>query len=248
MWLGGLVMLAALTPGMVAAEPRPDVRYQDGRLSVHVNDVPLDNLLDVVREETGLAFRGEVRDWRKVNKQFEGVPLPEALGRILGRQNFILRYGADGQPKVVELQGMPQVPSTASRNKQKQRQNVLQLLATAPPVPLSPVLHQALRTGTARPTQLLMAGAQQNAQGVRMEARRAFLSAVEANRPLRDALVAADPAAVAPLLRSLPAERVDESLADLARRGGDPKLRGFFLRLRTHLQQERAARAARTRG
>jgi hypothetical protein len=94
----------------------------------------------------------------------------------------------------------------------------------------------------------LLAGVQQSAQSVRAEARRAFLSAVETNPRLRDTFVGADPATLAPLLRSLPAERVDESLADLGRRGGDPRLRGFFLRLRSHLQQERAARSAGTRG
>ncbi len=247
MGLGGLLLLAALVPAAAPAEQPLDVRYDDGRLTVRIESAPLDRVLEAVGAETGIEFRGELRDWREVNKRFDAVPLPEALGRLLGRQNFILRYDAAGEPALVELRGAPQ-PRSAARVAGTPPANVGRLLTTAPPVPLPPVLRDALRTETARPTRLFLAGVREGTEAVRVAARRAFLDAVEANRPLRDALGRADPAALVPLIRSLPADRVDELLADLGRRSRDPVLRGFFLRTRTHLQQERAARAAEPRG
>lgn len=239
MWRLRLALLAFLTPSAGAAAP-PDVHYEAGRLSVHVDDVPLERVVERVREETGLEFRGELLDWREVNKQFDAIPLPEALDRILGRQNFILRYGADGRPSVVQLQGLPQ-PRETRRAGIPPARNVLHLLAAAPPVALSPQLRQALRADTARPMQLFLLGVQHATAGVRTEARQAFLRALEASRPTRDALVGADTAALIPLVRSLPAERVDESLADLGRRSGDPMLRRFFGRMRSDYRHDRAA-------
>ncbi len=236
---GVLALLAALIPVAMATEAPTDVRYADGRLSLHVEGAPLEQVIESIRQATGLEFRGELRDWRAVHKHFEAVPLAEALDRILGNQNFILRYAANGHPTAVELQGLALPRGKPSRS--QPQAEVLRLLSTAPPVPLSGSLRAALRTGTARPAQLLLAGVNQPQASVREEARKAFLNAVSANRPLRDALVRADAKALVPLVRPLPADRAEELLADLGRRSGDPVLRGFFLRLRARLRKANTA-------
>ena len=179
-----------------------------------------------------------------MTKRFDGVPLPEALDRILGRQNFAVRYDADGHPVVVELYGTP-LPRVTTNAGRATVANFLALLGKAPPVALSPALRQALRTPTARPAQLMAAVRQADA-AVRIEARRAFLSAVEGNAALSATLSRADPNSITPLVRSLPADRADELFSDLGLRSRDPVLRGLFLRTKRALQQERAAQSARS--
>ncbi len=243
-----VALLALLAAPAGAADIPATMRYEDGRLTVRLEGVPLDRVVEMLGSETGVEFRGELLDWRDVTKRFDGVPLPEALDRLLGRQNFILRYGADGRPRVVELQGLSQPRPVAKAGAKQPQPNALTLLKAAPPVPLSPVLRGALRVDTARPTRLLRAALHEPDAAVRLEAGRAFLASVESNALVRAALARADPASLTPLVRSAPPERVDALLADLGRRSHDPLLRGLFGRTRTQLQQERASRTAGSRG
>jgi hypothetical protein len=242
-----IVMLALLVAVAGAAEPSPLMRYDDGRLTVRLEAVPLDRVVEMLKTETGIEVHGELGDWREVTKRFDEVPLPEALDRLLGRQNFVLWYGADGRPASVELAGVPQAPRPSTPGKKGARSpNVFSALAAAPAVPLSPSLRGAMRMNAARPNQLLRAALRQADEGIRLEAGRAFLTAVESSPDLRRALSGAQPASLLPFLR--PPERADALLADLSRRSRDPVLRGLFSRTRAKLQQERAARTAGSRG
>ena len=248
MRLGALVMLAVLATRALATDPAGVMRYEDGLLTVRLEHVPLDLVVERLEQETGVRFHGELLDWREVTKRFDAVPLAEALDRILGRQNFILRYDAAGHPASVELGGLPQPRQSPKTRPTASPANVLQLLGTAPAVTVTPALRDALHTNTASLTQLFLAALQQTDAGVRAEARRTFLNAVESNRGLRDALSRADPKSIVPLVRSLPVERADALLLDFSRGSADPVLRGFFLRTRTQLQQDRAVRSGQSRG
>ena len=133
--------------------------------------VPLDVVVDKLQVTTGVKFRGEwLRDWREVTKRFDGVPLPEALDRILGRQNLAVRYDADGIPSSSSCTGR-RCRGSRPRLGKRTAANFLALLGKAPPVALSPALRQTLRTPTARPAQLFMAAVHQADAAVRVEAR-----------------------------------------------------------------------------
>src|SRR5437899_1912259 len=56
----------------------------------------------------------QVRDPHAVSAEFEGVPLAEALHRLLGDQNFALVYGNQGRLKSVRLLGGPQTAAAAA--------------------------------------------------------------------------------------------------------------------------------------
>jgi hypothetical protein len=244
-----IAMLALLVAVAGAADPTPLMRYDDGRLTVRLEGVPLDRVVEMLEAETGVEVHGELGDWRDVTKRFDAVPLPEALDRLLGRQNFVLRYGADGQAVRVDLTGVPQAPLPATAKKPRApAPNVFSAFATAPAVPLSPALRGAMRMSVARPNQLLRAALRQADEGIRLEAGRTFLTAVESSPDLKKALSGAQPASLLPFLRTAQSERADALLADLSRRSRDPVLRGLFSRTRTQLQQEHAVRTAGSRG
>src|SRR5207249_3023226 len=44
---------------------------------------------------------------RDVTRQFDRVPLADALVRLLGEQNFTLRYGSEGKLRKISLLGEP---------------------------------------------------------------------------------------------------------------------------------------------
>jgi hypothetical protein len=100
---------------------------------VRIEQVPLDFVVARLEQEIGIKFHGELLDWRQVTKSFDSVPLDEALDRILGRQNFALRYDAAGHPESVELCGLPKPRQTAKARTATSGANVLKVLGTAPP-------------------------------------------------------------------------------------------------------------------
>jgi hypothetical protein len=243
-----LIVLLLLAGRARAADTPLAMRYENGLLTVHLEHVPLDVVVAQLEQQTGIHFQGELLDWREVTKQFDSVPIAEALDRILGRQNFILRYDGDGRPASVELCGLPQPRQTSKTRKTASSANVLQLLGAAPPVTVSPALRAALHTSTVSLARLFLASLQQTDADVRAEARRSFLAAVEGNRPLRDSLSRADVKSIVPLVRSMPAERADALLLDLSQGSKDPMLRAFFARSRAQVQQDRVGKPGQTHG
>ena len=248
MRVGVLIVLLVLAVQARATDSPLAMRYEDGRLTVQLEHAPLDVVVAQLEQETGIRFHGELLDWREVTKRFDSVPIAEALDRILGRQNFILRYDGGGRPVSVELCGLPQPRQTSNTRTMASPANVMQLLGTAPPVTVTPALRAALHTSTASLAQLFLASLQQTDADVRAEARRSFLAAVEGNRALRDAFSRADAKSVVPLVRSLPAERADALLLDLSQGSRDPVLRAFFARSRAQVQQDRVGKPGQTHG
>jgi len=97
-----------LSAGPVAArEPTCVVAYDAGRLTVHAERVPLADVVREIGRQSGAEIVGEVRKPRDVSRQFDRVPLVDALVRLLGEQNFTLRYGSEGKLRTISLLGEP---------------------------------------------------------------------------------------------------------------------------------------------
>jgi hypothetical protein len=72
--------------------------------------VPVADAIQQIATATGGELRGGVRQPRVVTLELHAVPLEEALGRLLGQQNFTVRYGEGGRVKTIALEGGPEAP------------------------------------------------------------------------------------------------------------------------------------------
>ncbi len=77
------------------------VAYDDGRLTLHAEKVPLADVVREIGRQSGAEIVGKVRKPREVTRQFDEVPLFDALVRLLGEQNFTLRYGSEGKLRTI---------------------------------------------------------------------------------------------------------------------------------------------------
>ena len=84
------------------------VLYRQDALTVHLVKAPLAWVVEEIGRQTGADIRGELREQREVSADFEASPLPEALHRLLGEQNFALVYGREGRLRALKLLGGPQ--------------------------------------------------------------------------------------------------------------------------------------------
>jgi hypothetical protein len=100
--------------GAGAGSPRQILDYNDDRLTVHVQEVPLTEVVTEIARQSGADLRGQVCRPRDVSTAFEAEPLAAALERLLGEQNFTLRYGQDGQLRVIQLLGQPEARAASS--------------------------------------------------------------------------------------------------------------------------------------
>lgn len=218
----------------------PLVRYAGGRLSVQLTQVPLDQVMAAVARETGTVVQGELLDLRAVSKRFEDVPLDRALRRLLGRQNFILWYDADGRPIRIELLGLPEPPPTKKRPA-KPPPTLTTVIGREAPVPLPPSLQSVLGKPRIGLFPLLAAALRQPDAAVRRQARRIVLDAFEQRASLREALKRTTPDQLAGLLRRWPPANVDELLREMSMRTRDPGVRGLALQTMFALRPLRAA-------
>jgi hypothetical protein len=215
---------AVLTAVAVAAEAdvtAPEVRWSDGRLSVRIESVPLDDVLAAVARETGLEIFGEPLDRREVNKRFDALPLSEALVRLVGRQNFVLRFGAGGEPDRLELLGVPQAPQKPARVRGVQ---ALKLLLKHGAVPVPPNAARALGGSSLRLHHLLR-GLRHANPLVRSESATAILRAIESDAELLAAFRAIEPSQLAQLLGSQTGGHANEVATTFYRSARDPLLR-----------------------
>lgn len=243
MRLAVTIVALVLLAGPVAADEPLQLRYEDDRLTVRLQRVPLDQVMAAIVAATGLELRGELQDWREVSKEFEALPLGEALDRLLGRQNFALRYDRDGQPRTLRLYGLSQPRAPAPKTRTSPR-TLMHAFNAAPAVSLPPRLRDVLRTPQARPARLLGVAARQGDPAVRAEARAVLVQTVNANAALRKALAEATDDGIVATARSWPSGARSELLLQLAREVSDPTVRGMFLRAHLELIRERTARGA----
>lgn len=86
------------------------VTWANDTLSLRVDKMPVADLLQQITKQTGAELKGRPVTDREISLQFDGLSLEESLHRILGSQNFTLRFAANGSPSVIELLGGPEAP------------------------------------------------------------------------------------------------------------------------------------------
>jgi hypothetical protein len=214
--LAGLLGARAL----IAADERV-IQYGKDKLTVRVANVPASEVLEEIGRQSGARVRGELRTPLDVTAEFEAVPLPEALYRILGDQNFALVYGDEGRLKAIRLLAAPQGPATAMVGTattlppmEAAPISLAELFERHEPVLVSGRLAEAVGTSGASLQQLFEVGTRNEDAELRGEALQAFLSAVENDAPLRGAVVGQlrtlDDAALTSLLRRAAGEHAEE--------------------------------------
>lgn len=109
-----LLVLGASAPAW-SAESQAEVRYADGRLTVHVDHMPVGDVLRRIADATGAALRGDAPAG-DVTLAVDNVPITVALDTMLGKHSFMLTYGAKGALRSIELlgAGVPMAPMPAA--------------------------------------------------------------------------------------------------------------------------------------
>jgi len=247
-WLAAAVVLV-LAADVCAAElaraddvSAPSVRYHDGRLSAHIEGLPLDDVLRAVSAETGLRFDGIPLDERDVFKRFDDVPLAEALRRLIGRQNFTLVYGAGGQPERVRLLGVPALPVPRG-SKAPPPASFQVVLARQPPVAISD--HLAAALGAVHgplPLIRVLQGLRLDDATIRGEAVGTFLHALQTTPALLTSFLALDDSRVATLARAWGGAHAADALSLLATRAWHVGVRGLATKGLAHLRPAHSPR------
>jgi hypothetical protein len=194
------------------------IRYQNDVLTVRLRNVPIDEILRDVAQQSGAEVRGQVRERRDVTAEFEAVPLSEALSRLLGDQAFALVYASGGRLKAVRLLGSDGVSVKATPVVLGERPPfpgpLPGLIDRHEAVPVTGAVAEALQSDFATLRQLLDLSLHHADATVRAEAVRTGLAAVEADRALYVAVVAeldhVDSDVLAKLLLSSANEHAEE--------------------------------------
>jgi hypothetical protein len=235
----GLLCLAAPAGGeespVPAARPAPVVTYRDDRLSVQAEDIPLADLLRDVGRASGSVVRGEPAPAPPVSARFDGVPMQEALTRLLGEQSFTLTYDEGGKLKTIDLRGGPQAakprpaeppPSTPagwppSEAVQKATETVDAWTRSEERYPISGRLAQHLKAKDATFAQLAETAVTAEDRRVRTHALRAALRVLEGETEVRnaflDTLDSVDDAFLVNYCRFFMKDRAEEFLSTMAR-------------------------------
>jgi hypothetical protein len=86
------------------------VRWEHERVTARFAGTPVAEAVQAVAAATGGELRGTVLASRDVTIALDAVPLDEALHRLIGAQNFTVRYGDSGRVKTIVLQGGESAP------------------------------------------------------------------------------------------------------------------------------------------
>jgi hypothetical protein len=195
------------------------VRFQDDVLTVRLRNVPITDVLQDLAAQSGAEVRGQVREAREVTATFDAVPLPEALGRLLGDQAFALVYGSGGRLKTVRLLGSDGVSIRASAptppGERPPFPGLLpRLIERHAAVQVTGTVAEALHSNFANLRQLLDLSLHHADATVRAEAMHTGLATVEADHDLYLAVVEeldhTDSEVVASMLRAAAGEHADE--------------------------------------
>lgn len=219
------------------------VQLKGDRLTVRVSGTPLSVVLQEVVAPSNGEIRGSVKEPRDVTVDFENVPLRDGLTRLLGDQNFVITYRQNGTLRALTLLGGPQEPvaptavmkATAHGTPQAPVQTAAELLERNVPVPAGSRLAQFVGQQSASLQQLLDITLRQEDRGLRQEALRAGLVAIDTQQDLRAAVVKAmseaDEGALESMFRSLARDRAHEIASQVAALSKTPEIRTRGLRL-----------------
>jgi hypothetical protein len=226
-WLAPiLVLLLARAPAPCADAPERVVKYADDTLTVRLVNAPVGEVLDEIGRQTGAEIQGHLAEVREVSADFDAEPLPEALHRLLGNQNFALIYGERGL-KAVKLLGQARItsstvplarplPGTTIPPQPSAQEPLYSYLDMSVPLPPgSPLTHVLPNPTTIR--QLAEVGLRSDDAAVRRDAVRVALRAMDTNPQLKeavtDALVGTDDVTLSGLLSGTAGAHTEEILA-----------------------------------
>ena len=206
--------------GIASADERV-IQYAKDALTVHLTNVPVAEVLDEIARQSGADIRGQVRSDRAVTAQFDAVPLPEGLHRVLGDQNFALVYGEAGKLKSIRLLGgTPGETAAAAPSPVTAVQppssspGLANLVANHAPVPVSGRLAQAVGGPNATLQQLFEIGTRNEDSSLRSEAIRTMVSTLETDPALRAATIGElgtiDDGGLSAILRGAAGEHAEE--------------------------------------
>lgn len=83
-----------------AAAP-PTVSVRNDKVTLKADDVEVETVVAAIAKEAGATVQGTASK-RRVTMEIDGIPMKEALQRVLGEQNFTLTYAHDSL-KVIQL-------------------------------------------------------------------------------------------------------------------------------------------------
>ncbi len=246
--VAGLVVLGCIARATAAQEPESRIAYRNDRLSVTVTATPLAEVLAEIQRVTGAAVGGEAVAAREVTMQFDDLALAEGLQRLLGEQNFTIRYGERGRVAAIELKGRPEEPrtpapalTTATTGPPPTAVSLPRRFLRHRPVPVPERLAEVLGSDTATFEQLFDAATTAEDGVVRAQAMMVTLSALERERALRRTLTRSlrgkDDTGLGPFLHSRGALEMLEFFAAHSREPGLQK------KASVRLQQLRSDRA-----
>lgn len=218
-----VVVALAIVSGAGAADERV-IKYAHDALTVRVTKVPAGEVLDEVLRQAGAERRGELRNTGDITAEFEDVPLPEALHRLLGDQNFALVYTYDDRLRTVRLLGGPLGPQAPGARPaaaaapappgRPQPTDLTSLVAGHAPVPITGHLQEAVGSPQAGLAQLIQLAVHNDDATVRSEAMRTVVSTLEQDPATRAAIVeqlnATDDVQLTAMLRGAAGERAEE--------------------------------------
>jgi len=194
-----VVLALAGLLGALGAKAERLIRYQNDALTVRLTNVPVAEVLDELRRQTGAEIRGQPHTPGAVSAEFEAVPLGEALHRLLGDQNFALVFADNGRLKALRLLGEAEglaaappsgaAPPAPATPPQVAAADLATLLARHAPVPVAGRLAPLLGASSASFAQLVDLTLHQDDADVRAEALTTAVSTLEMDPTLLAAVV-----------------------------------------------------------
>ena len=235
-----------------AAAPDRVIRYENDALTVRLAGVPVTDVLSELERQTGASVRGSLIDPREVTAEFKAVPLPQALARLLGDQNFALVYGEGGRLRVVTLLPGAKVagrPALTTTSTLVQGANMMsleefaELIESQPPVRCDGVLADALGP-TATYRQLFDTALSHADASVRMTAVGVAIRSIEGQPDLRAKLVGTasglDADRLSQLIESAAGNRAQEFASNVTAQTRATEVRAKFSTALHHLRRRGA--------
>jgi hypothetical protein len=243
-----LSLLAAILPGHPAGAadgpPPKTIALKGDKLTVKVNAVPLDEVLQAVVAPSQGEIRGSVKQPHDVSIEFEDVPLQDGLGRLLGDQNFVLTFRENGSLRTLTLLGGAQEQSSEARIVKPTAAHpavaATDMMQRSVPVPAGSKLAQFLGQPNATLQQLLDISLRQDDASLRVEALRAGVGAIDSEPDLKALVVKSlgdtDDHTLENVIRSVAQDRAREIVSQMAAITRTPELRVRSTQLLQHLR------------
>lgn len=197
--LSVVVTLAHAAPTEPAPASAPLLRYEKGVVSGTLDEVPADEAVAALATASGARLEGTVITPEPVSVSFKRESLDGALARVLGAQNFTVRYGTGDTVKSITLLGGPaapkppppvaaEAPAAAPAAKSEGYGFPLELsraLGRYRPLPIPDVLAEAMGVENATFPELLDTATLDENGVTRAQATQVVLSALEMHGRLR---------------------------------------------------------------